>query len=105
MEKYILGEEICEICNAKIPIEIFSERTETQLKEDYKIIKDFIENLHWYNKHYTCAMCGEWIPSEERELLYGDLLKIKFHKNYIPENVGIERVHKKCIKKILRKNK
>lgn len=97
MEKYLLGEEICEICKEKISIEIFSERSRGELMDDYKIIKDYIENLHWYNKHYVCAICGEWIPSGERELLFGELLKTRFHKDYIPEGNGVERVHKKCL--------
>jgi hypothetical protein len=101
MKKYRLGEEICEICKTIIPIEVFSERTEEELYEDYKLFKDYIENLHWYNYHYICAICGKWIPSGERELLYGELLNTKFHKDYIPENNGVERVHKKCMEKLI----
>jgi hypothetical protein len=105
MKKYKLGEEICEICKKKIPIIIFSERSEEDLRTDYKIIKDYIENLHWYNNHYDCAICGKWITSGERELLYGELLNIKFHENYIPENNGVERVHKKCMENLIKNMK
>lgn len=105
MKKYRLGKEICVICKSEIPIEIYSDRTEEQLREDYKIIRDFIENSHWYNNHYNCAICGKWIPSGERELLYGELLNITFHEDYIPENNGVERVHEKCMKKLIKNMK
>ena len=102
MKLHKLGEETCKICQAVIPIAIFSERSESELKDDYQTIKDYIENMHWYNAHYNCAFCGRWIRSSERELLYGNLLNISFHKDYIPEKVGVERVHRKCLKKVIK---
>lgn len=105
MEKFKLGEETCKICKAKISIEIYSNRSKEELMEDYKVIKDYIENLHWYNNHYDCAICGKWIAPKERDLLYGELLNIPFHEDYIPEKVGIERVHKKCLKELIKNKK
>ncbi len=94
-----IGTFYCKYCKKDIGARVYTDNPKLVL--DYKDeAVDMVENFHWYDHHYNCAVCGKWIPSGERELAFADSYPKPIHPTYnIDARDGLLRVHRQCIEK------
>jgi len=103
MEENFFGKFYCEFCDKEISVYVFGDRHDIEwLKTHQK--EDTISHAksdHWYDNHYNCAVCGKWIVGKERIRIARNSFKNKIHEKYNSDSVemGLLRVHKKCLEK------
>ncbi|TSC72617.1 MAG: hypothetical protein G01um101438_334 [Parcubacteria group bacterium Gr01-1014_38] len=94
-------EEIpCRCCGSFKATLRYSKDAEKLFKE--KLFEQFREHAywnHWYNKHYNCVRCGQWIPPAERELIVAHGYPIdNVHPDYCKEEQPhLLRIHRRCL--------
>jgi hypothetical protein len=92
-----IGSFNCEYCKKGVLVRVYANNPEAVLDHKNEAIRAG-KNFHWYDHHYNCAVCGEWIPSGERELVFERDFILPIHSKYnITPREGLLRVHKNCV--------
>jgi hypothetical protein len=92
-----VGSFFCEFCKQDIPTRVHADNPDLILEHRDEALAA-AKNYHWYDNHYNCAVCGEWIPSGERELVVEREFDREINPKYNNEvKTGLLRVHKKCV--------
>jgi hypothetical protein len=99
MKVFNAGVIYCDFCKKEIPVRVYHSDEKDGPRLEIEEIKSWAKNYHWYDFHYNCAVCGEYIPSDERELVIKKDFPVPVNKKYNEENPvrGLLRVHKECI--------
>lgn len=104
MRLIILGNYYCEFCKKDLEAKVYAQDLELVMKYKDQGIA-WAKNYHWYDYHYNCAICGEWISSEERKLVIEREFTLPINPKYnIDYRDGLLRVHEKCIVNLNIKN-
>lgn len=92
-----VGSFHCEFCKTAISAGVYTQHPNLILEYKNEAISA-VKNLHWYNNHYNCALCGKWIPCRERRLMFGCDANFETHQQYNHSKVrdSLLRLHKKC---------
>ncbi len=91
----------CELCKQEIEVTI-NDLTKEMEEDEVKKATEFAKNYHWYEIHCICAVCGEYVKSEELEVANNKGIRI--HDNYTDQYRKVKLgepcfliVHEKCI--------